>query len=162
MRIGPGFRLWIPESGTLSVGANAEFRCGFTAEISAGGRLAIGSGTIFTYDTLIQCSTSIEIGDRCVFGFGTNIADGNHRFRDVSRPLAEQGYDFREIHIGDDVAVMSKCTVIADIGTHSFIGANSVVTRDIPPYSLAVGAPARIVEEMGPPERKTRTRRGHA
>jgi acetyltransferase-like isoleucine patch superfamily enzyme len=45
---------------------------------------------------------------------------------------------------------MSKCTVIAGIGRRAFIGANAVVTRPIPPYTVAVGAPARPIEYFGP------------
>lgn len=151
VRLGPGFSLFIPGAGQLVVGPNVEFRHGFRAEIHGDGRLTIGEGTVFTYYVLIQCSTLIEIGRRCQFGQSTIVVDGNHRFRDTTRPMLEQGYDFRHIQIGDDVAITSKCTIMADIGAHSFIGANSVVTRDIPPYSLAVGAPARVVESFQPP-----------
>jgi acetyltransferase-like isoleucine patch superfamily enzyme len=40
---------------------------------------------------------------------------------------------------------------MADVGTRAFIGANSVVTKPIPPYTVAVGAPARPIEYFGPP-----------
>ena len=80
------------------------------------------------------------------------IVDGSHRFRDPHLPIIAQGYDYRPIHIGDDVAIMAKCTVIADIGQGAFIGANSVVTRPIPAYSLAFGCPARVIEHFGPGE----------
>ena len=48
--------------------------------------------------------------------------------------------------------VLAKSTVLASIGTGSVVGAGSVVTKDIPPYCLAVGAPARVIEYFGPPE----------
>lgn len=149
-RLGPGFSVWIPDRGALIIGPGVEFRRGFRIEIAADGRVVIGAGTTFTYECLIQCTTSIEIGQRCLFGQSVLIVDGSHRFRDPSLPIGEQGYDYRPIRIGDDVAVMTKSTVIADIGEHSFVGANSVVTRDVPPYSLAVGAPARVIESFGP------------
>ncbi len=79
------------------------------------------------------------------------VVDGNHRFRDLTRPTLAQGYDFRAITIEDDVSVMTKCTVINNVGTRAFIGANSVVTRPIPPYTVAAGVPARIVDYFGPP-----------
>jgi acetyltransferase-like isoleucine patch superfamily enzyme len=105
---------------------------------------------VFTSNALIQCTTSIEIGRRCLVGQSAMIVDGSHRFRDPHVPIVAQGYDYRPIHIGDDVAIMAKCTVIADIGQGAFIGANSVVTRPIPPHSLAIGSPARVIEHYGP------------
>ena len=45
---------------------------------------------------------------------------------------------------------MAQATVIASLGEHCFVGANAAVTRDVPPYSLAVGAPARVIETFGP------------
>lgn len=154
VRLGPGFALDIPDAGTLLVGAGVDFRRGFVCEISGSGRVSIGDGCVFTRDALIQCSTSIDIGDRCVFGQSTLIVDGNHRFRDLARPMIEQGYDYRPVAIGDDVFVTTKCTIFADVGERAVIGANSVVSRPIPAFCLAVGAPARVVEYFGPPERR--------
>lgn len=150
--LGPGFHLRIPESGEFIVAPGVEFRRGFGCEISGNGRVSIGSGSAFTWNVIIQCSTTIEIGEGCVFAQSVLIADGNHRFRDPSKPMVSQGYDFRPIKIGDRANVMAKCTVLADIGEGSFIGANSVVTKPIPAYCLAVGAPARVVDYFGPPE----------
>ena len=87
-----------------------------------------------------------------VLGQSLFIADGSHRFRDWRRPILEQGYEFRPIRIGDRAAIMTKCTILNDVGDGAFVGANSVVTKPIPPYSLAVGAPARVIDYFGPPE----------
>lgn len=87
-------------------------------------------------------------------GQGCLVADGNHRFRDPDRPFLEQGYDFRPIRIGSGAVVHTNCTVINDIGDRAVIGANSIVTRPIPPYCLAYGTPAKVVEYFGPPERR--------
>lgn len=153
VRLGPGFALDIPDHGTFIVGPAVDFRRGFVCEISGEGRVEIGAGSIFTAYALLQCTTSITIGERCMFGQSTLMADGNHRFRDLDRPMLEQGYEYHPIVIEDDVTVTTKCTIIgAHIGTRSVIGANSVVVGDIPPYSLAVGAPAKVVDYFGPPE----------
>jgi acetyltransferase-like isoleucine patch superfamily enzyme len=111
----------------------------------------IGRGSRFTYDVLIQCGRLIEIGEGCMFGQSTAMFDGNHRFRDLSRPMLGQGYDLRPVRIEDQAIITTKCTIIgATIGKRAFIGANSVVTRDIPPYVVAVGAPAKPVDYFGP------------
>lgn len=150
VRLGPGFALHIPDNGTLIVGPGVDFRRGFVCEISNGGRVTIGALCTFTSHALLQCTTSIEIGERGNFGQSLLITDGGHKFRDWTKPLNDQGYAFRPITIGDDVTVLTKCTILADLGDHAVVGANAVVTRDVPAYSLAVGVPARVVEYFGP------------
>lgn len=142
VRVGPGFALNILDAGTFIVGAGVDFRRGFVCEIANGGRVTIGDGCSFTLNTLIQCSTSIAIGRRCLFAQSVLLVDGAHRFRDPTIPIVDQGYDYRPIVIGDNVLVSAKCSVFADIGEGTVVGANSVVSRPLPPRCLAVGAPA--------------------
>ena len=149
--LGPGFSLHIPGPGTFVAGGGVEFRRNFRAEVSGDGRVEIGSGCYFTYDVILACSTSIEIGERCGFAQATFVADGNHRYRDLSRPFLEQGFDFRPMTIEDDVQIHSKCTILASIGRRAVLGANAVVTKPIPPYTLAAGVPARVLDYFGPP-----------
>ena len=150
--LGPGFSLHIPHGGTFVVGPGVEFRRDFRAELE-GGSISIGAGSVFTYSVLMQCSTAIEVGERCVFGQATIVIDGNHRFRDLDRPILEQGYDLTPIRIGNDAMITSKCTIMADVGERAFIGANAVVTRPVPAFTVAVGAPAKPIEYFGPSER---------
>jgi len=148
--LGPGFSLHIPDGGTFIAGPACEFRRNFRAEISGHGRIEIGAGSVFTYDVIIQCSTSITIGERCMFGQATLVVDGNHRYRDLDVPMLQQGYDFRPIRIGDDATITTKCTIIADIGERAFVGANSVVTKSAPPFTVVAGVPARVIDYFGP------------
>jgi len=115
-------------------------------------RITIGDASVFTYDVLIQCGTTIDIGEHCMFGQSTIVIDGNHRFRDLDRPMLAQGYDFRPIHIDDDATITSKCTIIADVGRRAFVGANAVVTRPVPAYTVVGGVPARPLDYFGPEE----------
>lgn len=149
--LGPGFSLHIPGPGEFIVGPGVEFRRNFRAEVAPGAKITIGGGSVCTYDVLMQCGSSIEIGERCMFGQSTLVVDGNHRFRDLSKPMLAQGYDLRPIKIEDDATVTTKCTIIAGIGRRSFIGANSVVVNPIPAYTVAVGVPAKAVDYFGPP-----------
>jgi acetyltransferase-like isoleucine patch superfamily enzyme len=153
--LGPGFSVHSPRRATLIVGSGVEFRRGFRIELDRDATVRIGAGSRFTYDVLIQCGRLIEIGKGCMFGQASAIFDGNHRFRDLSRPMLEQGYDLRPVRIEDEAVITTKCTIIgATVGKRAFIGANSVVTRDIPPYVVAVGAPARPVDYFGPEEER--------
>lgn len=152
--LGPGFALHIPDRGTLTVGHGVSFRRRFYCEISGNGRVAIGGGTTFTGDAMIQCTTSITIGEQCAFAQAAFIVDGSHNFRDATRNWSDQGDAYREIVIGDGVLVNAKSTIINSIGDRAVIGANSVVTKPIPAYTLAVGTPARLVEYFGPADRR--------
>lgn len=149
--LGPGFSLHMPHGGTFIVGPGVEFRRGFRAELGAEGRIEIGGGSYFTYDVVMSCNTTITIGARCGIGQDAYIVDGSHRFRDLDVPFLSQGYDYRPITIADDAQIHSKCTIVNSIGTRAIIGANAVVTRPIPPYCIAGGVPARILDYYGPP-----------
>ena len=149
--LGPGFSLHMPNGGAFIVGPHVEFRRGFRAEVGPNGRIVIGAGSYLTYDVIITCDTSVEIGERCGLGQSTFVADGSHRYRDLDVPFLAQGYDYRPIRIEDDVQIHSKCTIVNGIGTRSVIGANAVVTQAIPPYCLAAGVPARVLDYFGPP-----------
>jgi acetyltransferase-like isoleucine patch superfamily enzyme len=148
--LGPRFSLHMPDGGTFIAGTGVEFRRGFRAELGPDARISIGAASVCTYDVIMQCTTSIDVGERCMFGQATLVVDGNHRFRDLDKPMLEQGYDYKPIRIEDDATITTKCTIIAGVGRRAFVGANSVVTRDIPPYTVAAGIPARPLEYFGP------------
>jgi acetyltransferase-like isoleucine patch superfamily enzyme len=149
--LGPGFSLHIPGAGRFVAGPGVEFRRGFRAEVWDGGRIEIAADAVFTYYVVVQCSGRVTIGERCQFGQSTMVVDGQHRFRALDRPMLQQGYKLRDIVIEDDATITTKCTIMASIGKRAFIGANSVVTRPIPAYTIAIGAPARPVDYFGPP-----------
>src|SRR5579875_190297 len=150
--LGPGFSLHMPYGGTFRVGRGVEFRRNFRAELGGPTSvIEIGDHSVFTYDVIIQCDTTITIGRHCTFGQSTILVDGNHRYKNPDRLLLEQGYDYRPLRIEDGATTMSKVTVINDIGERAVVGANAVVTRPVPAYSLALGVPARVADYFGPP-----------
>lgn len=149
--LGPGFSLHIPWKATFHVGDDVEFRRNFRAELARGAKITIGNGSYFTYDVIMACSTTIEIGERCGLAQATFVADGSHKYRDLDKPFLDQGYSFRPLVIEDDVQIHSKCTIVASIGHRTVLGANAVVTKPLPPYTLAAGAPARVIDYFGPP-----------
>lgn len=148
--LGPGFSIHAPYGGTFIVGPRVEFRRRFRAELGPNATIVIGADCYLTYDVIITCDTSIEIGERCGLGQCTYVADGSHRYRDLTKQFREQGYDYRPIKIEDDVQIHSKCTIVNSIGKRALIGANAVVTKPIPPYCVAGGVPARVIDYFGP------------
>jgi acetyltransferase-like isoleucine patch superfamily enzyme len=158
--LGPGFSLDMPYGGTFIVGPDVEFRRGFRAEFGAEDtRITIGEGSRFTYDALIQCTTSIDIGRHCMVGQAALLVDGNHRFRDTDRLLLEQGHELKPLRIEDHAAIFTKATVIADVGERAIVAANSLVTQPVPAYTLVGGVPARVLEYFGPPGQGPASRR---
>ncbi len=160
VRLGPGFSLDIPDHGTFIVGPGVDFRRGFHCEITGGGRVEIGALTIFTSNALVQCTTSITIGERCTFGQSVLIVDGYHRYGATDTHFLEQGYDYVPITIGDGVGVSDKCTIQNSIGERSLLASHSVVNRPIPADCLAAGSPARVVRSFGPDDRRPQTMDG--
>src|SRR5205823_1751547 len=96
-------------------------------------------------------SKEITVGERCQFGQSSMVVDSQHRFRDLDRPMIEQGYDSGRVRIEDDAVITTKCTIMSSIGRRAFVGANSVVSRPVPAYTVAVGSPARPIDYFGPP-----------
>jgi acetyltransferase-like isoleucine patch superfamily enzyme len=147
-QLGPGFRLIVLGRAQLRIAERVSFRHNCVIELEYDSTLTIGAGTVFTYNTLIQCTSSITIGSDCLFANGASVVDSKHRFRDSSDPGAFRALDFRPVTIADGVWVSSKATVAADVGERSVIAANAAVVADVPAWSLAGGVPARVIERF--------------
>lgn len=86
-----------------------------------------------------------------MFANGCFITDADHRVDDPSRPITWQGFESRgPTRVGDNVWCGANVVVTSGVtvGERSVIGANAVVTRDIPPFSVAAGAPARVIRTI--------------
>ncbi len=148
VHVGRGFHLWLPEAGTLEIGPGSHVRNNVVIEISGQGKVTVGAGTVLSYGAVIQCTTEVTIGDGCAIAAHCLIADGSHRFRDPEVPIAQQGYNYRPVHIDDDTFIMAGSVVVASVGPHAMVAANSVVNRDLPGYCLAGGSPAVVLEHF--------------
>ena len=149
---GPSFKVHAPFGGTLIIGDHVEFRRNFRVDLGGPeAQVTVGDECHFTLDVNITCDTSVTIGRRVALGQNNLIADGNHKFRDLTTPSLDQGYDYRAITIGDDAMVHSKVTILNDIGERAVIGANAVIVKPIPPYTVAAGVPAKVLDYFGPP-----------
>lgn len=116
-------------------------------------RIRIGGGTFLNQGVMVSAMELIEIGEHCMFANGCLITDANHRFDDLTMPVPWQGFTTKgptrigaNVWAGANVVVTSGVT----IGERCVIGANSVVTEDLPPFSIAAGAPARVIRRHGP------------
>jgi acetyltransferase-like isoleucine patch superfamily enzyme len=90
----------------------------------------------------------IKIGKHCLIAAHTGIYANNHNFADPTEPIKYQGITCKGIVIEDDCWLGHGVKVLdgVTIGKGSVIGAGAVVTKDIPPFSVAVGVPARVIK----------------
>ncbi|MFM6036017.1 MAG: acyltransferase [Sphaerospermopsis kisseleviana] len=91
---------------------------------------------------------NIRIGKQCIIASQSGIYANNHNFADTLLPMQKQGVTRQGIVIEDDCWLGHGVTVLdgVTIGKGSVIGAGAVVTKDIPPYSVAVGIPAKVIK----------------
>ena len=93
----------------------------------------------------------VEIGEHCMLANGCFVTDANHRFDDPRTPVPWQGFNTKgPTRIGDNVWCGANVVVTSGvtIGERCVIGANSVVTTDLPPFSIAAGAPAKVLRTI--------------
>lgn len=97
--------------------------------------------------SVISCMRHVHIGKKVLIADKVFISDNVHGYEDITLPVMDQPLVFKgKVSIGDNSWIgQNVCIIGARIGRHCVIGANSVVTNDIPDYSVAVGAPARVV-----------------
>lgn len=112
------------------------------------GFIKVGNGSTINPFCVLLGYGGIEVGDNVRIAAGTSIIAFNHNFSDPDKPIAEQGNNQRGIVIEDDVWIGAGVKILdgVRIGTGCVIGANSTVTRSIPPFSLAVGSPATVIK----------------
>jgi uncharacterized protein (TIRG00374 family) len=132
------------------------------SKITLGNEVLLGRGTVLsTRNGNIEVGDFSNIGGNCRIGTTTHVKLGKHvllaarcyiggaqhRFDRTDIPIMRQGYDSKggvviedDVWLGADVKVLDGVT----IGTGSVVGAGSVVTKDLPPYAIAVGVPAEI------------------
>jgi len=168
-----GVRIVYPSN--VHLGQNVYLDQGVYLHALPGG-ISIGSNTFILHHTMLHVfnfrnlpQAGITIGKNCFIGefnvirgqggvhIGNDVYTGpmvqivavNHVHRDPERPIREQGITAQGIVIEDDVWIGAGATVVdgVTIGRGSVIGAGAVVTSDIPPYSIAVGIPARPVKD---------------
>ncbi len=108
--------------------------------------LEIKNGTIIGNYNHIYATSRIVIEESVLLADKVYISDCAHNYEDINLPIIKQGVkQLSEITIGTGSWLGENvCIIGASVGKHCVIGANSVVTHDIPDYSIAVGSPAQI------------------
>ena len=113
-------------------------------------QIIIGHGVKINSQCHVGCINKIIIGNNCLFGsyvFVTDHSHGNSNSDDINiHPVKRHLYSKGEVIIEDDCWLCESCVILPNvrIGHNSIVGANAVVTSDVPPYSIAVGNPAVV------------------
>jgi len=154
-RLGPGARIY-GGARIFSTGGGARIEIGphlrllrfaVVNTVLPGARVSIGRWVHIGESSMVTAGQSVEIGDDVVIGPQTIIVDADHGCEGLQPPIRVQGLVTRPIRIGEGVWVGGHVNVLkgVTIGRGAIIGAGSTVTRDIPPYAIAVGIPARVI-----------------
>mgnify|MGYP000628665637 CR=1 FL=1 len=126
------------------------------AQIWSGGTVKIGWGSEIGERCRISISNSLEIGKKVLLSPNVYITDCDHEYRNIDIPVIDQGIVQRgqSVSIGEGSYIGINAVIVGNvkIGKHCVIGANSVVTKDVPDYCVAVGSPARVIKNIAKTE----------
>lgn len=150
-----------PSWSGLHMGQTALRRfCGKLMLESCGKSVNIESGATFSSKVTLGDYSGIginakiygtcHIGKYVMMGTDVIIITRNHRFDRTDIPMMEQGFEEeRPVYIGNDVWIGDRALILpgVHIGDGSIIAAGAVVTKDVPPYSIAAGVPARKIRD---------------
>jgi acetyltransferase-like isoleucine patch superfamily enzyme len=144
----------------ISIGDRVSIRDGIRLEVIQDNKgrnpeLFIGDNTNIEQNVHIVCHSRIRIGSNVSITGNCSIVDVTHPYSDVCNPLkigARIQNDDSYVEVGDGSFVGYGTVILPNvrIGMYVIIGANSVVSRDVPDYTVAAGAPARIVKRFDP------------
>jgi acetyltransferase-like isoleucine patch superfamily enzyme len=149
-RIGSNAKISCTDNGNLDIGSDTVISDSVQL-ISRGGSILLGKEVFLGTGTILVATESIKIGNGSKIAEYCVIRDQDHSLD--SPPIKSSGFVTSPIFIGENCWLGAKVTVLrgVTIGNCSVIGANSLVRGDIPPNSLAVGCPARVVKSLPQP-----------
>ena len=115
------------------------------------GHMRIGDRVVFGGSDTVNCYLDVEIGEDCIFADWIYVTDFDHRYRDTKTRIQDQGIAMSPVRIEADCWIGEKASILrgSRVGKGSVIGAQTVVKGDIPPYSDAVGIPAKVIKQRG-------------
>lgn len=155
VKVGGNFKL----VGGLKVAGTGRVRVGAGCSLRGRNKVRVLSGAVLTIGERVQgdslrviCHDSIQIGDNCLFGCDCIIRDGDGHSTNPYRRGDSREEKRSPVRIEDDCWIGDRTIILkgVTIGHGSTIGAGSVVSKSIPPFSLAAGNPARVIQTLGP------------
>jgi acetyltransferase-like isoleucine patch superfamily enzyme len=144
LRIGRGVNIFRTYSNTkIILGNNVRLHKGVEIYLDApGAKIEIGNRTYINRRSTIACKQEIIIGEDCAISWDVTILDTD--YHDIEGQIQT-----KKVEIGNRVWIGCKATILKGvrIGDGAIVAAGSVVTKDVPPYSIVAGNPARVIRE---------------
>jgi acetyltransferase-like isoleucine patch superfamily enzyme len=137
--------------GRLQIGAGVLLEPNVWITAPGSARVGIGAGSFLNQGVMIAAEELVEIGQHCMLANGCFVTDASHRYDDPEQPITWQGFTSKgPTRIGDNCWLGANVVVTSgvSIGERCVIGANSVVIGDIPAFSIAAGAPAKVLRSI--------------
>lgn len=133
---------------TLADGVRLQHRVYLDTERVTDGYINVGKGVYIGTGTTLFGHKGLEIGDDCLLAQNITLTPYSHIYDDPDNIIYSQGGHCEKVTIGNDCYLgMGVCVMYSgNIGEGSVIGAGSTVVKPIPPYSIAVGSPARVIK----------------
>jgi acetyltransferase-like isoleucine patch superfamily enzyme len=138
----------------LQIGKRAEIRLGRWSWIGHGtkircheGVVEIGAKTVLGQECTISAYQHVSIGRECVIADRVMLIDFDHGVVEVDRPIRLQGIYKRDVRVGNNVWIGYGACILrgVTVGDNAIVGANSVVSKDVPANAVAAGAPVRVL-----------------
>lgn len=133
--------------GSISIGTHCSLEHGVRLKCFGEGMIKIGNNVSLNEYSMVCAGKQVTISDDCVIGPYVHINDTNHIFENVRMPIRNQGWTAHPIKIENNVWLGAGVVVLDGviIGEGCVVGAGSIVTKDLPPWSIAVGNPAKVI-----------------
>jgi maltose O-acetyltransferase len=111
--------------------------------------ISLGRDTHITNNVILNGTGEIEIGNDVLVGYETIIMTSGRKFLSLDLPIRKQGSELRKVVIGNDVWLGARVIVLPGvvIGDGVVVGSGAVVTKDIPPYCVVAGVPAKLIKK---------------
>ena len=116
------------------------------------GQLTLGAKVVLGRDNVVNSYLDVEVGDAAILADWIYVCDFDHRVDRLDIPIKDQGIITSPTRIGGDVWIGEKASVLrgVDIGHGAVVASHCLVNRDLPPFAIAVGVPARVVRSRLP------------
>jgi acetyltransferase-like isoleucine patch superfamily enzyme len=110
--------------------------------------LTIGNNVGIAQNCFIQVRGIVEIGNDVIFGPNVSVFSENHNFDNPDLPISKQGQTRKGVKIEDGVWIGTRAVVLDGVvlGKNCIVAAGSVVTKNVPPYAIAAGIPAKVIK----------------
>jgi carbonic anhydrase/acetyltransferase-like protein (isoleucine patch superfamily) len=146
-QVGRHCRIGVEPGSAVVLGPGAEIDDGVTLAAMAGGRIELGDRAFVGHHSTIAARELVRIGARTFVAELVSVRDHDH---DPDQPPASGASLVTPVHVGDDVWIAAKATVVrgVSIGDRCVVAAHAVVREDTPPFSVVAGVPAKVVRTV--------------